>query len=85
MCNICNKIPSKETIIGEYEKLIDFAMNSVGKFTVMDFAIFKLCLVSLGAILATCFTDFFKKYKVFVIIAFVASYVYLLYRLFADE
>lgn len=62
----------------------DYAVSRAQGFSVFDFAIFKVCLLSLGLWLGTCFSRFFKKFRGVLFIAFTASWLYLFWRIFFD-
>lgn len=64
----------------------DYAVSRAQGFSVFDFAIFKLCMLSLGLWLGSCFSRFFKKFRGVLFAAFAAGWLYLLWRiLFVDE
>ena len=65
--------------------IIGYFMEKASEFSVLDFAAFKMCLISFGILLGAKFSKFFKKYSLFIGIALVMSYVYLIYRLFFAE
>ena len=62
----------------------DYAVSKAQNFSVFDFAIFKVCLLSLGLGLGTCFSRFFKKFRGVLFVAFAASWLYLFWRIFFD-
>lgn len=62
----------------------DYAVSKAQTFSVLDFAIFKVCLLSLGLWLGTCFSRFFKKFRGVLFVAFAASWLYLFWRIFFD-
>lgn len=41
--------------------LIDELMNAARKFTLIDFAILKICLLSMGVLLGVYLSDFFMR------------------------
>lgn len=47
-----------------------------------EFGLFELCLVSFGAWLATAFAGAMKKFKHLFLITFLASFVYVIWRIF---
>ncbi len=51
-------------------------------FSLLDFAVLKVCLISFGIWLGAQFSKFFKRFRVFVFLGFIASYIYLIWRLF---
>ena len=46
---------------------------------------FETCLLSLGLWLGTCFSKCFKKLRTLFFVAFAASWLYMLWRIFFDE
>jgi len=64
------------------KKLIDYLMKSVSKFTIWDYAWFKICLFSLGIIFGVYFSQFFLQYILLVWIAFALTYSWLIYKIF---
>ena len=62
----------------------DYAVSKAQNFSVFDFAIFKVCLLSLGLWLGTCFSRFFKKFRGGLFVALAASWLYLFWRIFFD-
>lgn len=67
------------------DDLLNYLMETAHRFSVLDFALFKVCLLSLGIWLGSQFSKFFKRFRVFVFLGFIASYVYLIWRLFLRE
>lgn len=65
--------------------LIRYLMKKVQTFSVFDFAVFKMCLICFGGWLATTFIKNAKKWKLVLLIGFLASWVYLIWRLFIQQ
>lgn len=61
------------------------AVEKAHGFSLFDFAIFETCLLSLGLWLGTCFSKCFKKLRTLFFVAFAASWLYMLWRIFFDE
>lgn len=61
---------------------IQYLVERARGFSVFDFAMLKLCLLSLGLWLGAQFANLFKRVRVFVFLGFVASYIYLIWRIF---
>ena len=61
---------------------ITSAMQATKKYTVLDFALLKICLVTIGILLGVYFTVFFAKYILTVWVAAIASYVWIMYKTF---
>lgn len=64
------------------KRWIDYLMSQVRKFTVVDFAFFKLTLLTAGILLGSYFAAFFQGIIVPVWILFVVSYVAVIYATF---
>lgn len=64
------------------DDLLSGSMEKARGFSMLDFAVFKVCLLSLGIWLGAQFSRFFKRFRVFVLLSFVASCIYLIWRLF---
>ena len=68
------------------QRVIDWCMDRFRGFSVRDVAIFKTCLLSIGTLLGVYFVKPLKKLAPVVWVAAVASYAYLIWRMFfADE
>lgn len=62
--------------------IIKFVLARVRDFSLFDFALMKLCLVSFGLYVGSKFSEFFKKFRVFLFISFIISSFYMLWRVF---
>ena len=60
------------------------AVDKARGFSVFDFAVLETCLLSLGLWLGACFSKFFKKFRTVLFVAFAATWLYLLWRVFFD-
>lgn len=65
--------------------LVQYLLSQARTFGILDFAIFKTCLVCLGAFLAASFSKQAKKFKFLLFIGFLASWVYLIWRIFLQD
>lgn len=65
--------------------LVKYLLARARTFSILDFAIFKTCLVCFGAFIATVFSKQAKKFKFLLFIGFLASWVYLIWRLFFQD
>ncbi len=72
-------------VMGKLSSLTDFVLSKAKKFTAIDFAIIKLCLVSMGIFIGAKFSDFLRKYSAVFVSMFIVSYFYLIYRIFFIE
>jgi len=64
------------------KKLINRALNSTKNYTVFDFGILKITLVSVGILLGAYFSKFFLSNILLVWIIFIISYVVIMYKTF---
>lgn len=64
------------------QDIADKCMDKAKSFDILDFAIFKVCLFSFGAFLGARFSKFSKKFEFVVILTFLLSWSYLIYRIF---
>lgn len=65
--------------------LVKFILARARDFSILDFALFKLCLVSFGLYIGSKFSEFFKKFRFVILISFFISYIYMLWRVFIRE
>lgn len=70
---------------GTASRWTNHAVEKAHGFSLFDFAIFETCLLSLGLWLGTCFSKCFKKLRTLFFVAFAASWLYMLWRIFFDE
>ena len=63
----------------------DYSVTQAQTFSLFDFAVLKVCLLSLGVWLGACFSRFFKKFRGILFVAFTASWLYLFWRVFFDD
>ena len=63
----------------------EYAVSRAQGFSVLDFAVFKVCLLSLGMWLGACFARAFKKFRGVLFVAFAASWMYLFWRVFFES
>ena len=74
----------REALRARAEQMLHYADEARG-FSILDFAVFETCLLSLGLWLGTCFSKCFKKLRTLFFVAFAASWLYMLWRIFFDE
>lgn len=79
LCTSCHQCCEK------CNQLLEYLMQKVRTFSVLDFAIFKMCLVCFGGWLSATFIKNIKKWKPVLFIAFLASWIYLIWRLFFQQ
>lgn len=60
------------------KNLIQNLLNVARKFTAIDFAAFKLCLVAVGILLGAYFSSFFANYISTIWIVAIIAYVFLM-------
>ena len=63
----------------------DHAVSKAHGFSMFDFAVFKICMLSFGLWLGACFAKFFKKFRGVLFVAFAATWMYLFWRIFFDD
>ena len=68
----------------DFTALYDTVVNRSQHFDMLDWAIFKTCLVSLGVLIGSWFAKFFKRLAPLMMVVFVASWIYLFWRMFFD-
>lgn len=61
-----------------------YMVSKAQSFSVFDFAVLKICLLSFGLWVGSCFAKFFKKFRGMLFIAFAAAWGYLFWRVFVD-
>lgn len=62
--------------------LADYSAERARGFTLFDFSIYEFCLLSLGVWIGSRFARFFKRFRALVFLGFLASWVYLIWRVF---
>lgn len=72
-------------LLDRADDLANYSVEQARGFSLLDFAVFKVCLLSLGIWIGSQFSKFFKRFRVFVFLGFIASYVYLIWRLFLRD
>lgn len=70
------------TATSRADDFIQYLLERARGFSVFDFAMFKLCLLSFGIWLGALFSKFFRRFRVIVFLGFIASYIYLIWRIF---
>ena len=76
----CSITPTKPA-----SRWTNHAVEKAHGFSLFDFAIFETCLLSLGLWLGACFSKCFKKIRTVLFVAFAASWLYMLWRVFFDD
>jgi hypothetical protein len=67
-----------------YVQVRDFMMRRAARFTVLDWALLKTCLVSFGVLISVAFSKFFRRLKPLWVALFVLSWMWLMWRLVVD-
>lgn len=70
---------------GIVKRFADWGMERWKRFTVADVAVYKVCLLSVGALLGAYFARSLKKLRPLLWIVAIASYGYMIWRLIFDE
>ena len=60
--------------------LIDRLLKAARKYTIMDYAFFKITLASFGIILGAYFSSFFLSHINIIWVIFIVSYLWIGYR-----
>ncbi|GEM_PF-5209548 len=60
----------------------EYIKDKASRLTVFDFAVLKSTLFSVGMLIGTYCTRFVKRYRAFILLIAVCSYIYLIYRIF---
>ncbi|MFI3227188.1 MAG: hypothetical protein R3Y09_07210 [Clostridia bacterium] len=68
-----------------YAILMDLVMEKFKTFSVLDIGIFKICLLSIGLLFGGFFNKFIRKNAILIAIIAIASYAYLIYKIFFKE
>lgn len=74
-CPYCEKV----------NELIDFTLKRAAHFGILDWAAFKTCLFTCGVLIGAMFSKLFKKLAPLMTIVFIASWAYLVWRIFFAE
>jgi len=64
------------------KNLINKLLGAAKKYTVLDYSLLKITLVSLGILIGTYFSNFFSNYTSLLWIIFLVSYIGIIYRTF---
>jgi small multidrug resistance family-3 protein len=64
------------------KNLINKILAAANKYTVLDYSLLKLTLVSLGILIGTYFSSFFSNHTSLLLIIFLISYIGIIYRTF---
>lgn len=64
------------------QSFIERSINAGRKFNVLDFAVFKICLMCLGIIAGMYFAQFFLGLAALLWVIFIVSWVFIMYRTF---
>lgn len=70
------------TVVSMFYDFTDFAFERVKTFNILDWAMLKSCLVSLGILAATDFNKLFKKIKPLITLIFLISWFYTFIKIF---
>ena len=63
------------------QEFCDWGMKKLKQFTVLDVAVFKVCLLSIGALIGMYLVKPFKKLAPLVWVVAIGSYCYLIWRM----
>ena len=62
------------------KKLINKLLGAAKNYTVLDYSLLKISLISLGILIGTYFSNFFSNYTSLLWIIFLVSYIWIIYR-----
>ncbi len=63
-----------------YRAAQEHLSSLLSKFVLSEVFVLKMMLISFGVLIGTAFSDFFKKHRVFVVCAFLASVALFVYK-----
>ncbi len=69
-------------VVGE---LVDYILGKVQNFSALDFTVLKVCLSTTGVLLGVAFSKSLKKLVPILAIISLASYLYLIFKLFIED
>lgn len=64
------------------KNLINKLLGAAKKYTVLDYSLLKLTLISLGILIGTYFSNFLSNHTLIIWIIFLVSYIGIMYRTF---
>jgi hypothetical protein len=64
------------------KNLINKLLGATKKYTVLDYSLLKITLISLGILIGTYFSNFFSNHTSLLWIIFIISYIWIIYRTF---
>ena len=62
------------------KKQLDLLLASARGYNLLDFAAFKICLITFGAMIGSSFSGFFKKYREVLACVFAVSYAMIMVK-----
>lgn len=65
--------------------LMEYSLNIIRNLTIFDFAIVKVCLVSIGILIGVKFNSNIKKSTPFIGLIAITSYIYLMSKFFTTR
>lgn len=64
------------------KNLINKLLGATKKYTVLDYGLLKITLISLGILIGTYFSNFSSNHTSLLWIIFIISYIWIIYRTF---
>ncbi|WFD11600.1 hypothetical protein [Tepidibacter hydrothermalis] len=64
------------------KNLINKILNASRNYTILDYSLLKICLISLGILLGASFSQFFLNHLSIILTIFIVSYIWILYKTF---
>lgn len=74
--------PMRERTRAGCEKIWSRVSATVCSYLLSEVCIFKMMLISFGLLVGATFSDFFKKHRIFLFVAFLGSAALFLYKAF---
>ena len=71
--------------LNEVDQLSEYMINRTREFEVIDWAVFKICLVSLGMLIGMHFTRVRKVLSGFLVIVYLTSLLFIMWRIFFPQ
>ncbi|MFV0497312.1 MAG: hypothetical protein ACK5L0_03950 [Candidatus Fimivivens sp.] len=69
----------------KWDALSLFILRRATEFSIVDWAIFKTCLITFGLMIGAWFARLFKKLAPLLVLVFIISWLYMVWRVFLEE
>lgn len=71
--------------LNEVDHITEYMIDRTREFEVIDWAVFKICLVSLGMLIGMHFTRVRKVLSSLLVVVYLSSLVYIMWRIFFPD